>query len=107
MNNLITVSEKAAQKLKAIIADKENLFIRVGIKGGGCSGFSYMLDIEKNPPTKFDYFLGDYNLIIDKKSAIFLSGTELDYESTLMKSGFVFKNPNTKSTCGCGSSFAV
>ena len=109
---LITISENAVSKIKNLITDNaqpEGTAIRVGIKGGGCSGFSYTFGFENNQPTKFDYLIeaGGVKLVIDKKSAIYMAGTELDYESSIMKSGFVFKNPRAKTTCGCGSSFAA
>lgn len=105
---MIIISDRAIERIKQIIAE-QNYSIRVGVRGGGCSGFSYTFDVEKNPPTKFDHIIEKDGVvvIVDKKSAIFMSGTELDYESTLMKSGFVFKNPKAKSTCGCGSSFTA
>ena len=110
--SLITISQNAVEKIRSLWAEHakpEGTLVRVGMKGGGCSGFSYTFSFEANVPTKFDHVIGDgdVKLIIDKKSAIYMAGTELDYESTLMKSGFVFKNPRAKTTCGCGSSFAA
>jgi iron-sulfur cluster assembly protein len=109
---LITVSERAVARIQSLLAEHaqpDGTAIRVGIKGGGCSGFSYTFEFESKPPTKFDYLIEAANVkvLIDRKSAIYMSGTELDYETTIMKSGFVFKNPRAKSTCGCGSSFAA
>jgi len=109
---LLTVSEKAAYKIKALLsehAQPDGTSVRVGIKGGGCSGFSYTVGFETHLPTKFDHVVerDGVKVIIDKKSAIYMAGSELDYESTLMKSGFVFKNPRAKTACGCGSSFAA
>lgn len=110
---LIKVSEGAVEKIKGLLAEHghgTDTSVRVGIKGGGCSGFSYTFTFEKTPPhPRFDYLIeaGGVKIVIDRKSAIYMAGTELDYESTLMKSGFVFKNPRAKSTCGCGSSFAA
>lgn len=111
---LISISEGAAEKIRSLWTEHSKpagTLVRVGIKGGGCSGFSYTFSFETHTPTKFDYVIengaGDVKLVIDKKSAIYMAGTELDYENTLMKSGFVFKNPRAKTTCGCGSSFAA
>lgn len=110
---LIKLTSGAVEKIKRLLVEHqllpESAAIRVGIKGGGCSGFTYTFDFDKQQPTKFDYVIeaDGVRVVIDKKSAIFLAGTELDYESTIMKSGFVFKNPNAKSNCGCGTSFAA
>ena len=109
---LIKITQSAVDKIQALWAEHSKpagTMVRVGIKGGGCSGFSYTFSFEQNPPTKFDHVIaeGDVKLIIDKKSAIYMAGTELEYENTLMKSGFVFKNPRAKTTCGCGSSFSA
>ena len=109
---LIAISQGAVDKIRALMTEHQKpagTMVRVGIKGGGCSGFSYTFSFETNQATKFDHIIekDDVKLIIDKKSAIYMAGTELDYEDTLMKSGFVFKNPRAKTTCGCGSSFAA
>jgi iron-sulfur cluster assembly protein len=109
---LIKIQASAVEKIRALwteFSKPEGTMVRVGIKGGGCSGFSYTFSFEQNPPTKFDHVIESdgVKLIIDKKSAIYMAGTELEYENTLMKSGFVFKNPRAKTTCGCGSSFAA
>ncbi|KAA3617392.1 MAG: iron-sulfur cluster insertion protein ErpA [Calditrichaeota bacterium] len=107
---MITVSDKAVGKIRDILGaeQKPDGFIRVGIKGGGCSGFTYILDIEENQAESdqiFDY--GGVKVLIDAKSIVYLAGTELDYTDGLNGSGFVFNNPNAQKTCGCGSSFAV
>lgn len=111
--NLITINQSAVDKIRALLVEHQKpadtTMVRVGIKGGGCSGFSYTFSFENNPATKFDHVIekDGVKLIIDKKSAIYMAGTELEYEDTLMKSGFVFKNPRAKTTCGCGSSFSA
>ena len=107
---MITVSDKAVDKIKDILdgEQKGNGFIRIGIKGGGCSGFTYLLDIEENQKDGDQlYNFGDVKVLIDSKSIIYLAGTELDYTDGLNGSGFVFNNPNAQRTCGCGNSFAV
>jgi len=107
---MITVSDKAVLKIKTILADEgqDNKFIRVGIKGGGCSGFTYTLDID-NEQKESDqiYDFDGVHILIDSKSIVYLAGTELDFSDGLNGSGFVFNNPNATNTCGCGSSFAV
>jgi iron-sulfur cluster assembly protein len=83
--------------------------IRLGVKGSGCSGFSYVIQFEDNPPRERDrvFEQGAVRFVVDKKSLVFLAGSLLDYEKTLMFQGFKFKNPREASTCGCGHSFNV
>ena len=107
---MITVSDKAVVKIQDILnaEKKPEGFIRVGVKGGGCSGFTYILDIEEKQAESDQVF--DFNgvkVLIDSKSMVYLAGTELDYTDGLNGSGFVFSNPNAQKTCGCGDSFAV
>ncbi len=107
----ITVTDKAASKIKEILKER-NLpatgGLRLALKGGGCAGFEYIVDLA-NEVTKFDLVteLDGARVIVDKKSYLFLNGTEVDYQKTLMGQGFVFKNPNAKGACGCGTSFNV
>ncbi|MBF8267706.1 MAG: iscA [Dehalococcoidia bacterium] len=106
----ITISEKAANKAREF-ARKENLQefgLRVGVKGGGCSGLTYTLSIdpEAQPNDKVIEENG-VRLFVDKKSYVFLAGTILDYSDGLNGKGFIFNNPNAKTTCGCGTSFSV
>ncbi len=83
--------------------------IRLGIKGGGCSGFSYVIQFEDDTPRDRDrtYELDGVRFIVDKKSLVYLAGALLDYEKTLMFQGFKFRNPNEAASCGCGHSFTV
>ena len=83
--------------------------LRVGIKGGGCSGLSYIFAWERESRFGDEVFEGPEGskLFVDKKSYLFLKGTMLDYDTDLMTTGFVFNNPNAKQTCGCGSSFGA
>ena len=107
----IDVTEKASQMLKRF-AEKEGkgeeFGVKVGVKGGGCSGLLYTLSIEKeaSPNDKVVDNKG-VKVFIDKKSYIFLAGTELDFSDGLNGKGFVFQNPNAKKSCGCGNSFSV
>ena len=82
--------------------------LRVAVKGGGCSGMTYMLDIV-DEPKEGDKVIEDngLKLFVDKKSYVFLAGTVLEYSGGLNGKGFVFNNPNAKTTCGCGTSFSV
>jgi iron-sulfur cluster assembly protein len=108
---MITVSENAKQHALDLIADENSpkgTFIRVGVDGGGCSGLSYTLVFD-TVLTETDKIFEDkgIKIAVDKKSFLYLIGTELDYEGGLNGKGFVFVNPNASSTCGCGESFGV
>jgi iron-sulfur cluster assembly protein len=88
--------------------------LRLGIRGGGCSGFTYVIEFHDGPPhgrdRVLDYVTADatkVRVVVDPKSLVYLSGTVLEWEQTLMHQGFKFANPNEKSGCGCGSSFSV
>jgi|SRR5215204_5954213 len=84
-----------------------HLFLRVGVKGGGCSGFSYVLGFDVKKEGDQEYRLDDLTFIMDKAHEIYLHGMEIDWQNGLNSRGFTFKNPNASSTCGCGSSFGV
>lgn len=109
----ITLTEKAATEIKGIIEQQnlpvEQTRLRVGVKGGGCSGFSYMLDLTEEPIEASDEEMDSHGvrIVIDQKSALYLDGTEIDFKDEVMGKGFVFKNPNATNTCGCGSSFTA
>jgi iron-sulfur cluster assembly protein len=109
----IALSESAAKEIKDIIK-QQNLpeattRLRVGVKGGGCSGFSYMLDLTEEPKGEMDEELEVHGvkILCDMKSYLYLNGVEIDFKDEVMGRGFVFKNPNATSTCGCGSSFSA
>ena len=108
---MISVSEKAAEEIKRIRANQgldESTYFRVGIKSGGCSGFSYDVRFDTKKTVIDDEFESrGVRIVVDKKSHIYLNGTEIDYEETLMQRGFVFHNPNAKEGCGCGASFSI
>ena len=107
----VLLSETAAKEIKSIITDQsldaEKTRLRVGVKGGGCSGFSYMLDLTEDQKGEMDEELesNGIRILIDMKSYLYLDGVEIDFKDEVMGRGFVFKNPNATSTCGCGSSF--
>jgi len=107
----ITITEGAAKYAREKL-DKRgtpDAAIRLGIKGGGCSGFSYVIQFEDEPPRERDrvYEVLGVRFVVDKKSLIYLAGAMLDYERTLMFQGFKFRNPNEAASCGCGHSFTV
>ncbi len=108
----ITLTPAAAREIKAIIQqqelDAEKVRLRVGVKGGGCSGFSYLLDLTENQkPTDEELEQHGIRIICDPKSLLYLRGTTIDFRDEIMGRGFVFQNPNATSTCGCGSSFTA
>lgn len=115
----VILTEGAAKEIKGIIQqqheaaqkkgdDPGKLFLRVGVKGGGCSGFSYSLDLTESK-TEQDEVWEQHGIevICDSKSLLYLEGTKVDFKDELMGRGFVFSNPNATSSCGCGSSFSV
>jgi iron-sulfur cluster assembly protein len=108
---MITVSNAAKEHAVNLIKEEnkpENTFIRVGVDGGGCSGLMYNLVFD-NIIKEGDQMFEDngVKVVVDRKSFLYLVGTELDYSGGLNGKGFVFKNPNAERTCGCGESFSV
>jgi len=114
----ITVTEKAAEEVKRVIAEMEaagqiepgtKLYLRVRVQGGGCSGFQNKLDLDTKYDEKLDHkfeFHG-VDVVVDKRSMLYLAGAVVDYHVDLNKKGFTIHNPNAKSTCGCGSSYSM
>lgn len=107
----ITVTDKAASEVASIRTENsipENYLLRIGVKGGGCSGLSYSLGFDGDVRENDEILeINGVKLVIDAKSLFYLGGTELDYSDGLSGRGFVFNNPNAVRTCGCGSSFGV
>jgi iron-sulfur cluster assembly protein len=110
------VSPKAVEAIRAALHKRgtPDAALRVGIKGGGCSGFSYVIEFADAPPRSGDTVLefteperSTVRVFCDRKSLVYLGGSVLDYEKTLMYQGFKFKNPQEASKCGCGHSFTV
>jgi len=104
MNFALTTA--AIDAFELALKDKPTIYIRVGVKGAGCSGYQYLIEFEYNEPKENDFVITypNFSILIDKKSAIYLNNSTLDYESSLMKSGFKFLNENEKAVCGCGKS---
>ena len=106
----ITISDNAAKHVRDFTGRKEKdlISLRVAVKGGGCSGLTYDLNVDSEPRDN-DKVIEQHGvtIMVDKKSYIFLAGTTLDYSGGLNGKGFVFYNPNAKTTCGCGTSFSV
>ena len=105
----VTITVRAADRIKELMAaeNKPDQGLRVKVVGGGCSGLHYKLDLDYPKPGDRIFEKEGAKVIVDMKSLLYLTGTELEYNESLIQSGFVFQNPNVKRTCGCGSSFAV
>jgi iron-sulfur cluster assembly protein len=105
----VTLTDRAAVRIKELVAadNREGQGLRVKVVGGGCSGLQYKVDFDVPKATDKIFERDGAKLLVDMKSLLYLTGTELDYKDELMQSGFVFQNPNVKKSCGCGASFAV
>ena len=106
----IEITEKAAEEVRRVQVEQkfeDDMFLRIGVAGGGCSGFNYTLrfdsDFDEQADSKFVQH--GVAVVVDKKSALYLDGTTVDWYDGLEKRGFTFENPNATKTCGCGSSF--
>lgn len=108
---MISISDRAATEVRRIIQEQnlpESTALRVGVKGGGCSGFSYTLGFDDSIGEADQVHEQDgIRVVCDPKSFLYLSGTQVDFEDSLMGRGFKFVNPNASKTCGCGESFTV
>jgi len=108
----IHLTERAAQKIRALL-EKDGVSpeiggLRVGVQGGGCSGLSYAMRLDTQARDRDKVFEEHgARIFVDPKSFLYLNGTTLEYEQTLMREGFVFQNPNAARNCGCGSSFTA
>ncbi len=110
MAAVLEISDKAAARIRQLAAEKgaPRGGLRLGVKGGGCSGLSYHVDWAAGPDRLDQVVERDgARVFVDPKSALFLQGTLVDWQQTLLQSGFVFRNPNVKSACSCGESFTV
>lgn len=108
----VVLTERAAKEIQRVIAEQkfpDTVWVRIGAKGGGCSGFTYVLDFDQSQPTEFDLTFPQHgiNVVVDKKSEFFIGGTILDFNDGLLDRGFVFKNPQATGSCGCGTSFSA
>ena len=107
---VITLTDRAADRLKAIMADAETPIagLRVGVKNGGCAGMSYTMEYAEERKAGEDVIEDrGVTVFIDPKAVLFLLGTEMDFQTTKLSSQFVFNNPNQTSACGCGESVAI
>ena len=108
----VKITASAAREFKKVIVEQQmpdTIALRVGVKGGGCSGFEYQLEFDDKVNEDADLLVEMHGVrvAVDKKSALFLDGTEIDFHESLDKRGFVFNNPNATKSCGCGSSFSA
>lgn len=108
---MITLTPTAAEQVKLLISKetKPNMGLRIGIKGGGCSGMTYVLALDEATPKQYDevFEQDGVKILIDAKSHLYLNGMTVDYKNSLVGGGFEFNNPNAKKSCGCGTSFSA
>lgn len=115
ISKLVVVTPRAASEVKRIMAEQsasgieEKLYLRVRVVGGGCSGFQHKLDLDPAINEKLDesFETLGVNVVVDKRSALYLNGVTVDFHDDLNKRGFSVENPNAKTKCGCGSSFSM
>jgi len=110
IKNPINLTDAALNEVKRLMAEpgfEKDKILRVGVKGGGCSGMTYVLDFDIRKENDALYKKDGVDFIIDNSQSIYLFGMEIEWEGGLNSRGFTFKNPNASSTCGCGTSFAV
>ncbi len=108
--DVISITERAAKQIKKLIMQEnlgEGRHLRVGVKGGGCSGLSYLIDFDDMNEMDTLVEMDGFSVIIDKRQALYLHGTVLDFKDGLDARGFIFENPQASSTCGCGASFSA
>lgn len=106
----IQISPQAAEQIQKILTTKDipqGYGLRVGVRGGGCSGMSYILGFDKQREYDAEFEIDGITVFIDKRHGLYLMGTTVDYHDGLNARGFTFENPNATKTCGCGSSFAA
>ena len=109
MKQVITLSDKAAKRIKEILSkDQSSSGVRIGVKTGGCAGMSYVMEYAKNKNPS-DELIEDngVKVFVDPGAVMYLLGTEMDYKEEEFSSSFVFKNPNETERCGCGESFKI
>tara|TARA_R110002110_G_scaffold166468_2_gene367049 strand:- start:401 stop:724 length:324 start_codon:yes stop_codon:yes gene_type:complete len=105
----IKLTESAAAEAKKYIEDNKEKYLKIGVKGGGCSGFEYNITVGHEYDEEKDTLSHQHgvDIIVDRKSDLYLDGTVLDYYNDISQRGFTFSNPNAVKSCGCGSSFQV
>ena len=104
---MIAISEGAAAKIKDLVSGEPERGLRLKVIGGGCSGLQYKMEVDATKPGDKVFERDGARVFADRRSYLYLHGSELDYAETLMESGFRVQNPNVKASCGCGNSFSV
>ena len=105
--DLVTVSNQALEHVKSDLANSDKNYVRLSVKGGGCSGLMYDVKFDDKIDSDLEIIKDGVIFVMDKKSSIYLKGLELDFDPGLNSKGLVFKNPNASNTCGCGESFSI
>ncbi len=105
---MIQVTVPAIAKMQSVMESANKPYIRFGVKGGGCAGFNYILDVtDQKKETDQELAFGPVKLLIDPKCELFVLGVQIDFKDEIMGSYFTYENPNAKSSCGCGTSFST
>ena len=105
---LVTLTDAAAERVREILAEREQGFLRVGVKNGGCAGMEYVMDyVSERSPMDELVTDKDVEIVVDAKAVLFILGSIVDYETTILHSKFVFKNPNQTDACGRGESVTI
>jgi iron-sulfur cluster assembly protein len=107
---VVSVTERAADRVREILANADTPAegVRIGVKKGGCAGMEYTVDLVREPPPADDVVdVGGAKVFVNPQATLFLLGTEMDFEVTKLRTGFVFRNPNQTSACGCGESVEI
>ncbi len=104
---MITLTDSAANKIKELLVEKDETGIRAAVQGGGCSGFTYKLELDIQKEKDKIIESHGVEVYVDPKSLLYLMGTQIDFVDELNQTGFKFVNPNAKRTCGCGESFSI
>ncbi len=110
MQSPITLTDRAAAEIRSITDTKdipEDFNLRVGVRGGGCSGMSYLLGFDRRREHDLEFEVDGIVIFMDKRHGLYLMGTTVDYQDGLDAKGFTFENPNATASCGCGSSFSA
>ena len=105
---LVTLTDAAADRVREILEERGEGYLRVGVKNGGCAGMEYLMDYV-TAPEKFDEIVADKDvqIVVDAKAVLFILGSVIDHETTLLHSKFTFSNPNQTDACGCGESVTI
>lgn len=106
----VTFTQESIDEIRRLMNEEgfdQSTYLRIGVKGGGCSGLSYVLGFDKKEEADDEYEFEGLQFVMNKSHGIYLMGMEIDWQDGLNSRGFTFKNPNASKTCGCGTSFAV